>query len=80
MLTHYAVEVIIKDRLREHSKELMIRWALREAYGNQSKRVSFIRRVWCRLKSTLAGLWLPKEVSFMYLELPPRHDRCLDMN
>jgi hypothetical protein len=76
MLTYYAIEVIVKDRLREHRKELMIRAALREAYGDQSKRVSFYRRQWCRLRRFLAGFWLPREISFMRLELPPSLDLC----
>jgi hypothetical protein len=71
MLTYYAMEVIIKDRLREHRKA-----ALREAYGDQSKRVSFYQRQWCRLRRFLAGFWLPREISFMRLELPPSLDLC----
>ena len=76
MLTHFTVEAIIKDRLRELHKELMIRQALREAYGDQGNWVPFFRRQACRLRSILAGFWLPREISFMHLELPPRHDPC----
>jgi hypothetical protein len=57
MLTYYALEVIVKDRLREHNKELKTRAALREAFGDQAIRFSLFRKLGCRIRAYLAGLW-----------------------
>jgi hypothetical protein len=80
MLTHYAIEVIAKDRLAEHHKEMMTRATLREAYGNRENRYSLLRKLWCRLSSFLARIWLHGKISLTDIELPRKVDPCMDTN
>jgi hypothetical protein len=53
MLTQYAIEVIVKDRVREINKEIMIRQALREAFDDRRKPSPLLQRLRCRLTGLL---------------------------
>ena len=79
MLTYYAMEVIVKDRLREHHKELMTRTALREAFGDQAIQFSLFRSLRCRLSGILAKIWSWDFLLIEPIGLSRKLDPCLTM-
>jgi hypothetical protein len=80
MLTYFAMEIISKDRLREEYKEAMTRRALREAFGDQRNQFLQFKKLWCRLRSFLGSIWLPKDIWLKDLEAPREVDPCLAMD
>jgi hypothetical protein len=79
MLTWYAIEIIVKDRILEERKEMMTRLALREAFRDQGTWIFLFRRLWCHIDNFLDGIRFPKEISFTPTILPVKNNPCGDM-
>jgi hypothetical protein len=77
MLTHYALEVMVKERLREYEKEIMTRQALRAAFGDRRRTFSLFRKLWCALSGFLAGARRRKLMEFDAIELPAQVSPCM---
>jgi hypothetical protein len=80
MLTWYAIEIIVRDRILEERKEMMTRLALREAFRDQGNRFSLFQKLLCRLRIFLDGIRFLKGNSPKPIVLSLENNPCREAN